>query len=486
MGDSTIQVFVIESPAEVRLGESVTYTYAAYNGGPTGYLVTARAISDAEVTLALEPSHLFLGPQENGQFTLALQAPVIGLEDTFNVFVDFQAVNLVTDEVDSLRVGVQTILLGISVERDPTGKVFGIWPNPLPSPLNNPYGAFTVTVGLWILIALAVVYVVGPITRKFAERTVSQVADVILGVLRGPAFALVLLYGAVTSVQILAMPENIQFLLSRSYSFLLILVLTWIAYKVFRDVFIFYGRRLSERSPRDIGARLVPALDKIGGLVIIIIGLVFAAGNAGIDVTLFLAGIGVVGLIIAFAAQDTLSNFFAGLHIMLDRPFQVGDLIEVETGVICEVVDIGLRSTKLYWGKEHDLLIIPNKELAEKKIVNYLRPDLRYKVMVKIGVAYGSDLAKVERVMKDIVLAHADVITDEEHAPDFRVDEFGDSSINCRIIFWIHDARAQWRVRSDINKAIDRRFREEDISIPFPQRDLWVKETPRGGSTPLE
>ncbi|MDX1534534.1 MAG: mechanosensitive ion channel family protein, partial [Thermoplasmata archaeon] len=196
---------------------------------------------------------------------------------------------------------------------------------------------------------------------------------------------------------------------------------------------------------------------------------------------LFLAGMGVIGIIIAFAAQDTLSNFFAGLHIMLDRPFQVGDLIEIEPGVITEVMDIGLRSTKLYWGKEHDVLIIPNKEIANKKIVNYLRPDYRFKTNVKVGVAYGSDLRKVEEVMRDVARAHPDVLSEgEEYEPLFRVNEFGDSAIEVLIIFWVEDARKQWGTRSDITRDIERRFKEEGIVIPFPQRDVWSRQPASG------
>ncbi len=485
VGDSLVQVFAIGPPPEVRLGEQATHTFAVFNGGTATSLVQGRVVS-TEMGFAptLQPSHAFIAPQGSDQFALSLQAPLTGKEGVALTVIEFQVRDLATEEVDTLPLAVETKLLGITPEEDPVGKLFGIWPNPLPAPLDNVYGAFLGTVAVWILIALGVVYLVRPILQRLVEKREGKMVSSMVAIVRGPVFALILLYGAVTSIRILGIPGDILVRLLQAYSFLVIILVTWIVYRIFRDVIIRYGQRRARRSKKDISRRILPSLDKLGGLIIVLAGILVAMQSFGVDVTLLLAGLGVVGLIIAFAAQDTLGNLFAGLHIMLDRPFQVGDLIEVEPGVICEVVDIGLRSTKLYWRKDHNLLIIPNSEIANKKIVNYLRPDFRYRAHVRIGVAYGSDLVKVEEILKDIVLSHPDTLTDEEHPAEFWVDEFGDSSVDCRIIFWIKDARNHWRVRSDVNKQIDRRFKEEGITIPFPQRDVWMKSPPERGGPP--
>jgi small-conductance mechanosensitive channel len=479
VGSSDVQVFPFDPPGEMLLGETVTYdAFAVYNGGTTTYLVEAR-LGPIELGFVgtTDPSFLFLGPGESDTFRVTLTAPAAGFEGVANIEVVFRVENVATNVADTLSVVTQTRLLGLTPGADPQGKILGMWPNPMPFPLDNEIGAFLATVVLWTLIALAIVYVISPVARRLAAKTETEVDDIILGILRGPVFLLVLVFGAITSVEILGVGVEIRLLLQQIYSFAFVLIATWIAYRIFRDVLIYYGRKLSQRGARDLGTRLVPALDKIGSVVIVIMGLVFAVQSLGFDITLFLAGMGVIGLIIAFAAQDTLSNLFAGLHIMLDRPFRVGDLIEVEPGVICEVADIGLRSTKLYWKRDHVILIIPNREIADKKIVNYVRPDYMFRTTVDVGVAYGTDLAKLDRVLVGIALAHPDVLKEEEHKPEMRVVEFGDSAIVCRLIFWVADVRKQWRVRSDVNKAIDRRFKEEGIEIPFPQRVVWMKES---------
>ncbi len=297
-----------------------------------------------------------------------------------------------------------------------------------------------------------------------------------LEIVRGPIFVFIFAYGAVNSLQILGIQAELMAILLQIYALIVVIVATWIAYKVWRNVIIRYATKRARRAKKDVRRRFLPSLDKLGGLVIVLIGLLIALQSVGINITLLLAGLGVLGIIIGFAAQDTLSNLFAGLHLMADKPFQIGDLVEMEPGVITEVVDIGLRSTKLYSKRDHNLLIVPNNEIANKAVVNYLRPDFRYRMHVKIGVAYGTDLPKMEQVLKEIARAHPEVIDDDEHASEVWVDEFADSSIDCRLIFWIRDARNHWRVRSDVNKEIDRRFKEESIRIPFPQRDLWMRE----------
>lgn len=489
VADGPVQFFPITPTQSVNLGESVTYTLAVYNGDESSaYLIQAGVLeAGLGFSAQIAPDHLFLAPGESGRLDLTLGAPEARRSGVASVLLELRAVNLDTQAEDVGEFPVEVELRGIPPESVPVGKVLGIWPNPLPEPLDGPAGAFALTVAVWVLVALGVVYGLGPVARSFLERSQRDVTKILIRILRGPIFVLLLGYGAVSSLEILGISPQLRLSLRQGFSFFVILTGTWIAYRLYRDILIYYANRLARESERDIGTRMLPNLEKVGALVIVAVGLAFAFQRLGVDLTILLAGLGVVGIIVAFAAQDTLSNFFAGLHIMLDRPFQVGDIVEIEPGVICEVRDIGLRSTKLYWGKEHDILILPNKDLANRKIVNYLRPDLRFKTNVKVGVAYGTDLEKVERVLMDIAKGHPDIITDQPgYEPLFRVAEFQDNAILLLIIFTVRDARLQWGVRSDITRAIDKRFKEEGITIAFPQRDVWVRRWPGGDLPPTE
>jgi small-conductance mechanosensitive channel len=163
---------------------------------------------------------------------------------------------------------------------------------------------------------------------------------------------------------------------------------------------------------------------------------------------------------------------------MLDRPFRAGDMIELDDGTVCRVQDIGLRSTKLYWGKSHAMIIMPNKEMANRKIVNYVRPDRRFIINVKIGVSYDSDLNSVRRAMMEVVNAHPWVLKDPGFEPIWRVLDFAESAIVVMIIVWVDDVDHQWQLGSDLRERIKQRFDEEGIEIPFPRRVVSLEGNP--------
>ena len=211
-------------------------------------------------------------------------------------------------------------------------------------------------------------------------------------------------------------------------------------------------------------------------MVIIAFALMYFLAFLGVDVTVFIASMGILGLVIAFAAQDTLSNFIAGMMLLADRPFEAGDLLLLEDGSYCEVKHVGLRTTRLYNTFDHDMVIMPNNLIANGRVVNLSRPDRQIKVKIVVGVAYGSDTEKVQSVLMDIALKHPDVVHEGENAPWVRFIEFSASALEFKLYCWVEDLDLQWRVASELRSTIHKRFAEEGISIPFPQRDIHIKE----------
>jgi small-conductance mechanosensitive channel len=220
---------------------------------------------------------------------------------------------------------------------------------------------------------------------------------------------------------------------------------------------------------------LVPVLEKVGAAVIVALVGVFLFKALGVDLSFLLAGGLVLGLVVSFAAQDTLSNFFAGIFILIDQPFREGDELMLETGEICRVDDIGLRTTKLFHFKNNQQMILPNNELATKRIINMSYPDPMYRLVLDVGVAYGSDLRKVKGILDEVGRSHESVIKDERHAPSVFVKEFGDSSINFEVRVFIPSSRHRNPVATDLIIAIKDAFDKADIEIPFPQRDIWMR-----------
>jgi len=232
---------------------------------------------------------------------------------------------------------------------------------------------------------------------------------------------------------------------------------------------------LSKVTDTEIDDVLVPLLHKAGLILIPVFALGAVLSLFGVDLTLLVAGFGIIGIVIAFAVQETLSNVFAGTQLLLDRPFKVGDIVELDSGEICEVKKIGLRSTTMYNTADHEVIVVPNNDVVNKKVINYSRPDKRRSLNAEIGVAYGTDLNKVKEVLLKIASDHPDIIKEDGQMPYVRLAKFGESSVDFKLWYWV-EIRKMWRVASEVRQAIYDRFMAEGIEIPFPQKVVTLKD----------
>jgi MscS family membrane protein len=193
----------------------------------------------------------------------------------------------------------------------------------------------------------------------------------------------------------------------------------------------------------------------------------------GIDGTAWLASAGVVGIAVGFAARDTLANLISGVSIVADAPYKIGDFIVLDTGERGIVTSLGIRSTRLLTRDDVEVSI-PNAVIGNAKITNESGgPWIRHRIRIPIGVSYGSDTEKVVALLEDIARECTGIV--ESPSPRVRMRAFGPSSLDFELMGWINHPELRGRVRHDLLMEIDRRFREEDIIIPFPQQDVHIK-----------
>ena len=204
----------------------------------------------------------------------------------------------------------------------------------------------------------------------------------------------------------------------------------------------------------------------------IAIGIIAVLLIWNVSLTPLFASAGIAGIAVAMAARDTLANFFGGISIFMDKSYKVGDYIILDSGERGEVVDIGIRSTRIMT-RDDVLITIPNSIMSNAKIINESAPVPRFRIRVPVGVAYGSNLKKVEDLLVDISLRNPDVVRDPK--PRARIRGFGDSSIDFELLCWVNDPRFKGRVIHQLLQQIYSRFEEESISIPFPQRDVHLR-----------
>ncbi|RKF20483.1 mechanosensitive ion channel family protein [Alginatibacterium sediminis] len=201
---------------------------------------------------------------------------------------------------------------------------------------------------------------------------------------------------------------------------------------------------------------------------IMVIGLFIALAQIGISLAPILAGLGVAGFIVGFALQDTLSNFAAGMMILIYRPYDVGDVVEV-AGVFGKVKSMNLVSTTILTF-DNQTLVIPNSKIWGDVIKNVTAQQLR-RVDLVFGIGYGDDIEKAERVLAELVNGHKCVL--QSPAPTIKVNTLNESSVDFIVRPWVR-TEDYWDVYWDLTKQVKLRFDLEQISIPFPQRDLHI------------
>ena len=255
-----------------------------------------------------------------------------------------------------------------------------------------------------------------------------------------------------------------------------ILVIVWIAF-AFR--FVRLVLRTMKGSPDRftmVQSSTEPLFTNAATVILFVAGAYSILVIWDINVSGLLASAGIVGLALGFAAQDTLSNLFAGVAILSDKPYELGDFIILDTGERGEVIKIGLRSTRLLTRDDVEISI-PNGVMGATKIVNEAGgPPGQFRIRVTVGVAYGSDIDQVERVLMDIATGHPKILTEPEARVRFR--EFGDSSLGFELLGWIEQPADRGVVTHELLSTIYKRFNAEGVVFPFPQRDIYIKEFP--------
>ncbi len=354
-------------------------------------------------------------------------------------------------------------------------KLFDMFEVNLPEYLNNQWAEFFILLALWMLIGILVMLLIRVLTRLTLRTEESDVDDKVVQTISGPAILMVFGFGVIESLQVLdAMPDWLVDNMLYVYEILVAMIVVYLSYKIFRLVFIPMAAGVTKKRKRKFDRAVYDLFESVGSVLVLVFGFFWVLTVMGMNVTVFLAGAGIAGLVLAFAMQDTLSNYFSGLHLLLDKPFDLGDTIELN-GEFMEVLRIGMRSTRLYNIFDHEIEIVPNNILANQTISNVTEPDNEYRASVEVGVAYGSPIEKVKEILFEAVTTNDEVVIDDgDKRPRVSFTDFGTSALEFRVRFFVKDVLEQWSVKTAVREHIDRRFREEGITIPFPQTTLSI------------
>ncbi len=349
----------------------------------------------------------------------------------------------------------------------------------IPDELETPWGEFGIMLILWSISTVILWLVFHKVVLVIASKTKTNLDFKIFTIIRVPFFTVLLLYGLLVSLA-RVVNDDLSDAMYSVYMSGLIIMMTYALARVFKLIVSDYLMELAKKTETEADDALLPLISKMGTGLIWVVGVVMFLDTLGLDITVFVMGMGVMGLVVAFAAQDTMSNLFSGVMILIDRPFKEGDWIQLDDKVY-QVVDIGLRSTRLFHSIKNQMVTMPNSRISDHMFSNLNLPDTKGRTTVNVGVGYGSDPKKVGRILLELARNHPDTFEDDKHEPFYRFSSFGDSSLDFSLTIWMKDFNDQWRVASELKEMIFYRFAKEGIEIPFPQR---VVHHVREGPTP--
>ncbi len=316
-------------------------------------------------------------------------------------------------------------------------------------------------VSFWLMVKKIAVNVI----RKITSRTPTHLDDIILKAANFPITLLIFASGAAIIEQ--AMPRDASQPLTQ-YFVLLLKAATVVAAVLFCDKFV--SSLIKEYSPR------IEILKTTGGVargfvrfLVIGLGVLILLDSFGISITPLIASLGIGSLAVALALQPTLENLFSGVQIVTDKPILVGQFVKLESGEEGYVHKIGWRST---WIRTlpNNIVVIPNKVLVNSRIINYYYPDKELAVTLEMGVHYGSDLEKVERVTIEVAKAILKQTPGgvASFEPFIRYHTFSDFSINFTVVLRGHEFVDQHLLKHEFIKHLHKRYNEEGIVIPYP------------------
>jgi small-conductance mechanosensitive channel len=302
---------------------------------------------------------------------------------------------------------------------------------------------------------------------RWAATTKTELDDSIISSTKGPFIIWCMMLGIYFALDYSILPVNLVRIAGKILLVLGIISVTMVISGISRRLINVYSRKLDSALP------VTSLTQNVTRIIIFCVGILIVLSSLGISITPILATLGVGGLAVALALQETLSNLFAGFNITVARQIKIGDYIRLESGEEGYVTDVNWRTTQIKM-LPNNTVLVPNSKLAQAIIVNYHLPDKEMAVTVNLGVHYNSDLEQVEKVTSEVAKAVMREVPGgvPGFEPFIRYSAFGDSSVQFSVILRAREFVDQYLIKHEFIKRLHERYAREGIIIPYPIRAI--------------
>jgi len=336
----------------------------------------------------------------------------------------------------------------------------------------NVYLGALIYFGIYLVVIGILAFVLKKIFLKITLKTKTDLDDLLVQKLNKPILVLLFLTGLRFSLERISVEGSLDTLFGIVSSFIVIGVIYFL-YVIFDLSFSRAWIRLAKKTKRKPNDALIQLTNISLKIVLVILGLIYILNLWGVEVAPLLAGVGIGGIAIAFALQNSLGNIFGGISIILDKSIRVGDFLTLENGTSGKVTQVGLRSTKILT-RDNESLIVPNSKLSESIIHNVAMPEPKSRVIVPFSVAYGSDIEQVKKIVMNEIKKIEWFVGDP--APFVRFIEMGDSSLKFKTYFFVSSFDVKLDATDEANTRIYNALNKAGIEIPFPHMDVRLKK----------
>jgi len=336
------------------------------------------------------------------------------------------------------------------------------------------YLKFLAALVITVIIAFLAKIILTQVLKPLAKKTKTKIDDIVIKSVSAIIFYIALLLGFKVGLQNFEVGENIQAIFDGIINTLLVFIVTVFLLKIISGFALQWTKEWKFKTKTTADERLIPFLQRILKAVIIILSVIFVFNAWKINISPLLATAGIAGIAVGLAVKDSLSNILGGLQLVLDKTFKVGDKVQLESGELGVIMDIGLRSTKLRT-YDNEVIYIPNGYLANAKIKNFTHPDLSIRTNVNFGVEYGSETKKVQKVVLEAIKKIDTVI--EEPEPVVLFLEMSDFSLDFIARAWVKSYTEAYSTKLKMTEEIYNALNKANIGIPFPTRTVYTKKT---------
>lgn len=475
-GGTSREVFVLSNSGDRTLVLSIAVSRTT--GLPSDVSITSTSMTVGDVT---SPSLVILKPNDIATVTVTFSAGLYANTSSSSGVI-YMAVTDAFNEDPAEYIGIPIV---VSVESvftagDAYNKFFGVFPNTLPEPFNEPWMTAIITLILWTLATILVSEIIIPLITRLAKSKKSpEERKSITKRLTAAITAVMFMMALEECTQIVGAGASIQHMVGACAMVVYVLLGAYIAWMVYLFIITMFLKGLDETADVDgMDMSLLPLFKMIGKIAIAVVAVMAALSAFGVDLAGILVSAGVVSLGITLGAQETLNQFFSGIVLLASRPFKKGDFVKINDTVY-RVRRVRLMYTELENWDFDQIITMPNNKVSTATVVNLSSDYHRTRVFIYIDVAYDSDLDKVKESLEKAGRKHPHVIQDGSCVPpNARLTEFGDSGIVFRLACYVDDFNNSAHYAGQLRELVMKQLTEDGIEVPYERIQVDILSTP--------